>query len=474
MIRRNISSLRKVNFILDILLTLLALGTASVVNDLIRGANASLPLQSVIGYRYALLSALILSIIIYFRGDRYIYRLRGVRGFARDAASMVAYSSLLLTAGVYLIRLSPMPRLEFSLFVIFQFCYLFLLRLTLLKTLHLVRSRGHNLLQTLVVGTRGRVQSIVDHMLDHKELGLNVAGIISVDPVDVTHTLYRYRDIPLIGSIEHLPEIIKRNHIDHVFFTVPGTRLDSVHDAMLLCEEMGVVVYLQADLFELMHSRYSAIEFAGRPTVAYSREPEFTAARAAKALVDRVGAALGVLALSPIMISIAAAIKLTSRGPVLFKQERCGLHGRRFKVLKFRTMVADAEKLKHSLQHLNEMDGAAFKIKNDPRITRVGKVLRKLSLDELPQLVNVVKGDMSLVGPRPPLPEEVGNYDLWQRRKLSMKPGLTCIWQVGDRNDSSFDQWMRQDLEYIDNWSLALDAKILLRTIPAIINATGR
>jgi lipopolysaccharide/colanic/teichoic acid biosynthesis glycosyltransferase len=159
---------------------------------------------------------------------------------------------------------------------------------------------------------------------------------------------------------------------------------------------------------------------------------------------------------------------------MFFKQERCGINGRRFWVFKFRTMVHNAEALKSSLLEENEMDGPAFKIEDDPRITRIGKLLRKLSVDELPQLINVARGEMSLVGPRPPLPDEVGKYSRWQRRRLSMKPGITCLWQVGGRNDTTFDEWMKLDLKYIDNWSLWLDTKILLKTVPTVINATGK
>ena len=193
-----------------------------------------------------------------------------------------------------------------------------------------------------------------------------------------------------------------------------------------------------------------------------------------KSLTDRAVGLVGLVLASPLLVLIAIAVKLTSRGPILFTQTRCGLRGRRFRLLKFRTMVDNAEDLKKALLTDNEMDGPVFKIKHDPRVTPLGKMLRRLSLDELPQLINVVTGEMSLVGPRPPLPDEVEEYDLWQRRRLSMKPGLTCLWQVGKRNDSSFEEWMKQDLEYIDHWSLWLDAKVLARTIPTVIRATGR
>ncbi len=474
MLRKNVNRFRKLNFLLDNLLTLAALIGSAFIDHLIRGWNPPFIVSELISYRHATLLLFVLSAVIYLRGDRYVYRLKGVRDFAKESLTIVIYSAALFVAGIYLLKFPTMPRLQFSLLVLLQFAALFTLRLVLLKTLHHWRARGYNRQQALVVGTRNRVREVVDQMIEHRQWGLKAVGIISLDTVDLKKALYRYRDIPLIGSLEKLPDLIRENHIDYVFFTVPGRRIDDVREAMLICEEMGVMVCMQADFIELTASRYQVSEFAGKPAIVYSREPEVTTAMLLKAMLDRLAAVIGLLALSPLLITIAAAVKFTSHGPVLFGQERCGLHGRRFRVLKFRTMVSNAESLKKSLAHLNEMDGHAFKIKDDPRVTPVGRFLRKLSLDELPQLLNVARGDMSLVGPRPPLPDEVKHYDLWQRRKLSMKPGITCLWQVGDRNDSSFDQWMRQDLEYIDNWSLMLDAKILLRTIPAVINATGR
>jgi exopolysaccharide biosynthesis polyprenyl glycosylphosphotransferase len=209
------------------------------------------------------------------------------------------------------------------------------------------------------------------------------------------------------------------------------------------------------------------------PMLLFDTAPQASIAFVFKNIIDRVAAAIGIILLSPLLFFIALAIKLSSKGSILFKQERCGLNGKKFPLYKFRTMVADAEKLKTNLLRQNEMDGPAFKIKNDPRITSLGRWLRKTSADELPQLFNILKGDMSLVGPRPPLANEVKNYDLWQRRKLSVKPGLTCLWQVGGRNDIGFEQWMIMDLEYIDNWSLWLDTKILARTIPAVLSGKG-
>ena len=194
-----------------------------------------------------------------------------------------------------------------------------------------------------------------------------------------------------------------------------------------------------------------------------------------KSFIDYVGAIFLILLLSPVLLIVALLVKLSSPGPVIYSQERAGLNGRRFMVYKFRTMVADAEELRATLEDQNEMDGPVFKIKNDPRITRIGHFLRRTSLDELPQLFNILKGDMSLVGPRPPIPSEVEQYLPCQRRRLSMKPGLTCIWQVSSRrNDIPFEKWMKMDLKYIDNWCLLLDLKLLLRTLSTVILGSGR
>jgi exopolysaccharide biosynthesis polyprenyl glycosylphosphotransferase len=242
-----------------------------------------------------------------------------------------------------------------------------------------------------------------------------------------------------------------------------------------VCEREGVEVWLLADFFKTQVSRTSLDEFMGRPTLVFRSAPEASWQRVAKDFIDVLGALALVVLLLPVMALIALLIRLTSRGPILFRQQRSGLHGRPFNMLKFRTMVTNAEQLKQELAALNEMSGPVFKVTNDPRVTKVGRWLRRWSFDELPQLFNVLRGEMSLVGPRPLPVAEVERFDdPADRRRLSVKPGLTCLWQVGGRNDvRSFKDWVRLDLEYIDHWSLWLDLKILLRTIPAVLRGTG-
>jgi len=220
-------------------------------------------------------------------------------------------------------------------------------------------------------------------------------------------------------------------------------------------------------------ARIEIEELDGIPFLTFTTTPSNETQLAFKRLLD-IGVSLSLLGIAaPVITLVALMIKITSPGSVFFKQKRLGLNGRKFTLYKFRTMIEDAHERRGEVEHLNEMTGPVFKSKSDPRVTPVGRILRRFSLDELPQLWNVLKGDMSLVGPRPPIPEEVESYHRWHRRRLSMKPGLTCLWQISGRNNIDFDHWMQLDLQYIDNWSPSLDFKILLRTIPAVLSGRG-
>jgi exopolysaccharide biosynthesis polyprenyl glycosylphosphotransferase len=262
--------------------------------------------------------------------------------------------------------------------------------------------------------------------------------------------------------------------IDEIVFAVTRKKLDEMKQIFLLCEELGIRTRVAMNFIQNRVAKMEIEELEGVPFLTFTTTPSNETQLALKRALD-VAVSLVVLALAGPMIGIAAlAIKLTSPGSVLFKQQRIGLNGRMFTLYKIRTMIADAHARRDEVAHLNEMSGPAFKLRDDPRVTPVGKWLRRFSLDELPQFWNVLKGDMSLVGPRPPIPEEVESYHRWHRRRLSMKPGLTCLWQINGRNEiQDFDHWMKLDLQYIDNWSPSLDFKILLRTIPAVLSGRG-
>ncbi|RPI29655.1 MAG: sugar transferase [Acidobacteria bacterium] len=272
-----------------------------------------------------------------------------------------------------------------------------------------------------------------------------------------------------------LGAIIAREPVDEVLVALPlRRRRDLIEKIVEVCEEQGIMVRVRTDLFDLRVARPQVDTIDGVPVVTIRSGPEDGWQLAMKRIIDFVGSAALLILLAPFLLLVALLIKLDSTGPVLFRQERVGLNRRRFKVLKFRTMVQEADKNQVLLETLNEADGPVFKIKKDPRITRVGRFLRQFSIDELPQLINVLKGEMSLVGPRPLPLRDVKLIDTqWHKRRFSVKPGLTCLWQVSGRSDVSFERWVRMDLEYIDTWSLGLDLKILLKTLPAVFRGSG-
>ncbi len=277
--------------------------------------------------------------------------------------------------------------------------------------------------------------------------------------------------LPVLGPLAALDQLLLAHPVDQILLTEWDHA--ALRQVARCCEEPGVPFSVEANFLDLTLAQTRLERHGDTDLLTFSALPSAPIALAAKRMLDIAGAALLLMATAPIMLLAAAAIRLTDGGPALFAQERVGRFGRRFTMYKFRSMVLDAEKSRADIAHLNEMDGPVFKSAQDPRITRPGRWLRRLSIDELPQLVNVLRGEMSLVGPRPPLPDEVNSYQRWQRRRLSVRPGLTCIWQVSGRNQLDFDTWIRLDLEYIDNWSLLLDIKLLLQTVPAVLTGYG-
>jgi len=277
------------------------------------------------------------------------------------------------------------------------------------------------------------------------------------------------------SPINELIERLHEHSVSGVLVSAKHAHFEHVENIIRVCEIEGVEAYLVADFFATQIARASFDELLGHPLIVFRTTPEASWEMMLKLVVDFSGAFLLLLVTAPLMLAVAAMVKISSPGPVLFRQQRSGLNGAPFTIFKFRTMSSNAEQLKHELAAMNEMSGPVFKLTNDPRITPLGKFLRKWSLDELPQLFNVLSGEMSLVGPRPLPVDEVKRFnDLAHRRRLSVKPGLTCLWQVSGRNQiSDFKEWVRLDLEYIDNWSFWLDVRILFRTIPAVLRNTG-
>ncbi|MBI4442688.1 MAG: sugar transferase [Acidobacteria bacterium] len=274
-------------------------------------------------------------------------------------------------------------------------------------------------------------------------------------------------------KLEEVPRMIEEHIIDEVILAVSKPQLEKMEDLLLACEEQGIKTRVLVDFFPHFRSEISLDRLEKLPLLTFSSAPENEYLLFLKRGLDLALALLLLVLTAPLMVVVAALVKVTSPGPVIYRQVRCGLNGRTFLLYKFRSMYEGAHQDQPLLAHLNEMDGPAFKISRDPRVTRLGRSLRKTSLDELPQLLNILKGDMSFVGPRPPLPQEVARYEKWQRRRLRMKPGLTCLWALEGRNELDFVSWMKLDMEYIDQWSLALDFKILLWTIPRVLSGRG-
>jgi len=275
--------------------------------------------------------------------------------------------------------------------------------------------------------------------------------------------------------VSELEAIMAHQPIDEVLVTLPPNKYGPLVEAIVRhCEEQGVVVRVRAEMFDLQVARSYVDELEGLPVVTIRSGPQDDWRLVAKRLIDVLASAVLLIVLTPLLAAVAWLIRADSPGPVFFAQERIGLNKRRFSLWKFRTMVDGADERQAELEHLNEVEGPVFKIKNDPRITRIGKFLRRFSIDELPQLFNVLKGDMSLVGPRPLPVRDVERIDISaHKRRFSIKPGITCLWQVNGRSNVDFEHWVRLDLEYIDRWSLGLDLIILLKTIPAVVKGPG-
>jgi exopolysaccharide biosynthesis polyprenyl glycosylphosphotransferase len=324
------------------------------------------------------------------------------------------------------------------------------------------RGLGYNLRHVLVLGAGSRGQTFAAKLEAHRELGLRIEGFLDDDAAVTLPSRWQR-----LGSLDALERVLHERVVDEVAICLPFSQWNLIDAISRVCEEEGKIVRIPMDVLDRAIAVGRVEELDGTPVFSIVSGPDRALALLVKRVMDVAVAGLGLVILSPVLLVMALAIRLRDGSPVLFFQERVGLHGRPFRVVKFRTMEVGAEERLAELAEHNEITGPAFKVTNDPRITRSGRFLRRTSLDELPQLWNVLRGEMSLVGPRPPLPSEVEGYDLWHRRRLSMKPGITGLWQVGGRREADFDRWVAADLEYIDRWSLWLDFKILARTIPA-------
>lgn len=400
-----------------------------------------------------------------------LYRLRArwtLRAEFRDilrATMLMAAGTLIL---LFLFKLDVVSRLFLVFLFAAQLVLTTLSRAALRAAFSLYRERGYNQRYMLIVGAGEAAQRFADAVESFKPLGLRVIGHLT-GPGDARTAVSR----PVLGSVDQIEDVLHGQIVDEVAvcLTTPDPEVSQNVTALCALEGRNVRIPL-ATLALSPEGRVE--EFEGTYVFSLSFGPARAISLLAKQLLDTGLAAAGLVLLSPLLALIALRIRLADGAPVLFRQTRVGLHGREFTLYKFRTMAVDAEAHLAELQHLNEHNGIVFKITNDPRVTRTGRFLRATSLDELPQLWNVLLGQMSLVGPRPPLPHEVEQYDVWHRRRLSMKPGITGLWQIEARNSPDFDRWVERDLSYIDRWSLWLDLKIIAKTFPAVVMRAGR
>jgi len=409
----------------------------------------------------------------------WIVLLAGLGGYGlgwttRSRAWLVARVSgiglLLVTAALFFAQESDVNRSLLLLFTSVSAVGLGVERTLVLAWLR--RRRGERWSHVaLVVGTDERAERLIASLRRYPEAGWLVRGCLSVDPADAVRSV---GGVPVIGTLQDLPDLLQEDVVvDEVFFAVPADRLDRLTDALEACENLGVDARVLVDLYRPAHAHSYVEELFTLPFYGVSPTLTRQGALAAKRAIDVVGALLLLVLTLPLLVVVSLLIRISSRGPVIFRQVRSGFHGRAFQMYKLRTMVADAELRRSEVLHLNEMDGPVFKVADDPRRTRLGRFIRRYSVDELPQLINVIKGEMSLVGPRPLPLYEASRIKGVQRRRLAMRPGLSGLWQTRGRSNVDFDEWMRMDLEYVDQWSLALDLRILLVTIPVVLRGTG-
>ncbi len=330
--------------------------------------------------------------------------------------------------------------------------------------------RGVGVQRLVIVGATDVGKMVMQSVISRPDLGYALQGFVVERAADAKRDFGRFRSL---GTVAQLPDLVGRGGVDQIIVALPAESHDEMAPIVGLCERHGVGLKIVPDLFETSLGRVNVDQIAGIPLLDVKDRPLRRLERGAKRLIDMVVAGMGLVVTLPICAVIALFIRLESGSPVFITQDRVGLGGQVFHCWKFRTMRRNAGELRSVLENLNEVDGPLFKIRNDPRCTPLGRRLRRFSLDELPQLWNVLRGDMSLVGPRPPLPQEVEQYDPRQRRRLLVKPGMTGLWQVSGRSDLHFDEMVMMDVYYASNWSLALDAKILLRTVVAVVRAHG-
>ena len=373
---------------------------------------------------------------------------------------------------VFFIKLLFISRLFFVLFMAVSCVLVLAERSVLSVVISRFLKKAYNRIRLLIFGTGERALHVIETIESHPEWGYELVKTVDYAqcPIDGRGHI---KDCEVLETGEDMRRILRDELIDQVIFVVPRNRLDTVEGYLYICNELGVDAAVAADFFNIREAKLRPTDLDGIPLITLEKRFDKEWQLFVKRTLDIIISGLGIILLSPLFLIAAILIKITSPGPVFFLQERVSLHGRKFTMVKFRSMHKEAENELKKLRSLNEVEGPIFKIKDDPRITPFGHFLRKFSVDELPQLFNVFLGRMSLVGPRPALPDEVEQYTSMERRRISVRPGITCLWQAYHRGEKSFKNWMQSDLDYVDQWSLGLDFKIFTKTILVVLSARG-
>jgi exopolysaccharide biosynthesis polyprenyl glycosylphosphotransferase len=468
MLREQARQFSKVAMVMDALMVLLSFRVAYQLRT-----EWGLPLHEINDYYWIFLFIFPAGYYLFTHYDLYSsLRTRPLPEILFSLLKVHLFGGIIIAAVIYLVEPQGVSRWLFSLFLVFSYLFLAVEKITVKLLLGCLRSRGLNLRYMLIAGTGKKSEKFARYVHDHAEWGLRIKGFLMGEGDTPKESIHGY---PVLGLLENLVDVCKADTIDEVVFCLENESVAKIEHYLEELEELGITVRMALDFYELQQSKREVSLLHGEiPIMTFHRKGFDANMLLLKRCLDVAGALVGLTITAGLSPFIALAIRIESPGPILFGQKRVGQNGRLFTCWKFRSMFADAEERKRELMTRNEVRGAMFKMKDDPRVTKVGKFLRKASLDELPQFWNVLYGEMSLVGTRPPTPDEVARYENWQRRRISIKPGVTGLWQVSGRNQiKDFDEIVRLDLQYIDNWSLLFDIRIILRTVKVVFLREG-
>ncbi|MDA8233297.1 MAG: sugar transferase [Clostridia bacterium] len=417
---------------------------------------------------YFFLVGITLLFLVHFRAYWVVKREASLDKFIK-VFEAVSYATIIAMGTTFAFKIPFFSRFVFFAYWSGAILTLWIWRMVVRYIVTVLTRRGYFTKRLLIIGAGRMGQRVIDELSGKPALGYEIVGLIDDDPQKKDWT---YQGVPVLGRNEEVEQLVNSHNIEELLITIPSER-NLISQIIAKTRRYNVQIRVIPEMYDVILGGVEVGQLGPIPYMEMLKTPMRGWQVAVKRVIDIVASALGLVLLAPLFALVAVAIMVDNPGPVIFKQKRVGKNGRIFDFYKFRSMVVNAEELREELAAANEADGPVFKIKHDPRVTRVGAFIRKYSIDELPQLFNVLKGDMSLVGPRPPLTSEVEEYGDWEWRRLEVTPGLTCIWQVSGRSNISFDKWIELDIYYIENWSLWLDIRILLQTIPVVLTGKG-